>query len=425
MSGPPSQELSTKERALLDYIANEGRPVYARRARLLLLWGQGLKIGEIASQVQLSPGRVRYWLRAFARKRWHIFPQDLIQTPEPSASDPGSSPEGVPPEPPSRPGLEPEDSMLQAAGKILSLYFRRMLQHERGTRLGQDMEELHDMRVATRRMRAALRMFGPYVQGKAFRPIRRGLRRTGDALGAVRDLDVFWLKTEQYLAGLSAERQGDLDLLRQAWEVEYEQRRQEMLAYLDGKRYARFKERFDDLLRSPQRAARPLFSDKGEARPRRLSDLLPVLVSERLAQVLAYDEWVMAEDMPLGQLHRLRIAAKRLRYALEFFQELLGPEAPLLIEKLKGLQDHLGNLQDAVVASSLLCDFLAWGTWGHGPASDRGPAVSVVAPGVAAYLAARQAELQQLVESFPQVWSDFREPEFRRAIARVVFPWPE
>jgi len=89
------------------------------------------------------------------------------------------------------------------------------------------------------------------------------------------------------------------------------------------------------------------------------------------------------------------------------------------------LQDHLGDLQDAVVASNLLRDFLTWGTWGHAQAQKKKaplPVEPVVAPGVAAYLAARQAEIQHLLETFPQVWAYFQSPEFKQTVAVAVTP---
>ena len=64
-----------------------------------------------------------------------------------------------PRKPPRKPGLKIDDTMAEGARKTLYFHFRRMLYHEPGTRLGQDIEELHDMRVATRRMRAAIRVF--------------------------------------------------------------------------------------------------------------------------------------------------------------------------------------------------------------------------------------------------------------------------
>ena len=327
--------------------------------------------------------------------------------------------------PPKTPGLEPDDSMAEAARKTFSLHFQRMLYHEAGTRLGEDIEELHDMRVATRRMRAALQVFGDYLDMDKMRPFLKGMRRTGRALGAVRDLDVFWEKTEHYLETLPADQPHDLSPLRAAWEAEREVAREKMLAYLDSKRFARFKEDFDDFLNKPGAGALPVLAEDGEPRPHRLRHVVPVAVYERLGAVLAYDEWVTGPDVPLERLHQLRITAKGLRYTLEYFVEVLGPEARPLIEEVKGLQDHLGDLQDAVVASNLLRDFLTWGTWGHAQATGKRtpwPEEPIVAPGVATYLATRQAELQRLVDTFPQVWVPFQRPEFGELVAAAVTP---
>ena len=329
----------------------------------------------------------------------------------------------VPDELPEHPDVCPEDAMGEAARKILTFHFQHMLFHEPGTRAGDDIEELHDMRVATRRMRAAFRVFDDYVDGKRLKPMRKGARRTCSKLGSVRDLDVFWKKTEDYLNGLPPERRGDLMPLREAWEEEREQAREEMLSYLDGERYARFKERTAELLQPGVAWERPTLTKKGEAVPHRVRHVVPMAVYERAAAVLAYDEWVTQSNVSLKQLHRLRIAGKRLRYTLEFFQESLAPQTGDLIGQMKRLQDHLGDLQDAVVASELLRDFLTWGTWGRSQGrKSKPPKDPVVAPGVAAYMASRQAELEQLLSTFPEVWSFFRGPEFKQTVAVVVAP---
>lgn len=95
-------------------------------------------------------------------------------------------------------GLEPTDSMAEAGRKVLAFHFERMLEHEPGTRVGEDIEELHDMRVATRRMRAAFQVFGDSYTKKSVKPLLQGLKKTGRALGPVRDLDVFIEKLQQY-----------------------------------------------------------------------------------------------------------------------------------------------------------------------------------------------------------------------------------
>jgi CHAD domain-containing protein len=164
---------------------------------------------------------------------------------------------------------------------------------------------------------------------------------------------------------------------------------------------------------------------KGEAVPHRLRHIVPMIVYERVADVLAYDEWVTRSNVSLKQLHRLRIAGKRLRYTLEFFEEVLAPQTGDLIKQMKVLQDHLGDLQDAVVASELLRDFLTWGTWGgarDGKKRSKIPKEPIVAPGVAVYMAKKQAELQRLLRTFPDVWRFFRSPEFKQTVAVVVAP---
>jgi len=314
--------------------------------------------------------------------------------------------------------------MAEAARKILLFHFLRMLYHEPGTREGTDIEELHDMRVATRRMRAALQLFAPYIDHAQYAPFAKELRRTGRVLGAVRDLDVFWEKTKQYLETLPVERRNELEPLRLAWEAERDRARQKMLAHLDSERYALFRDRFGRFLQTPGAGAPAPFSQDGLPAPRHLRYILPVVIYHRLAEVRAFDEWVTSTDVPLERFHQLRIALKGLRYALEFFEEVLGPETAGLIEQVKCLQDHLGNLQDAVVACNLLRDFLTWGTWGHDEKRKRLvlPSNPVVAPGVATYLAARQTELRDLLTSFPQVWAPVRSPEFARYMAAALAP---
>jgi len=137
----------------------------------------------------------------------------------------------------------------------------------------------------------------------------------------------------------------------------------------------------------------------------------PVLVFERLADVRAYAEPLPSPDA--------RLEYHRLRYAVEFFEEVLKPAARDVIEALKELQDHLGNLQDAVVACGMVRGFLTWGTWGPPVGKERTvPSAPVNAPGVATYLAARQSELQELVGAVP--WPPLRSPAATGARALVV-----
>jgi CHAD domain-containing protein len=73
--------------------------------------------------------------------------------------------------------------------------------------------------------------------------------------------------------------------------------------------------------------------------------LAPLLIYTRLASVRAFN--AILPDASIEQLHGLRIEFKKLRYTIEFFREVLGEEARAVIDDLKALQDHLGDLNDA------------------------------------------------------------------------------
>ncbi len=301
--------------------------------------------------------------------------------------------------------------MAEAARRTLAVHFGRMLDHEAGTRLGEDPEELHDMRVATRRMRAAQRLFARHLDRKVMRPFRQGLRRTGRTLGAVRDLDVFHEKTLRYLSALPGDRRGEVQPLLEYLGQTRAAAREELLAYLDSDQYCVFCGRFAEFLSTPGAGAASAVGRNGQPIAHEVRHVVPAELHRHYGEVLAFDAPLAVPDPPLRSYHLLRITAKGLRYTLEFFAEVLGNDARRLIQDVKALQDHLGNLQDAVVASTLLSDFLKRGRWGK---DGRGVGVtrSRVAPGVAAYLAARQLELQSLLDAFPPVWDRVRGRDF-------------
>jgi CHAD domain-containing protein len=193
-----------------------------------------------------------------------------------------------------------------------------------------------------------------------------------------------------------------------------------MNTYLDSTKYTQFKERFGQFVQAEGMGSQLALLKDGDPRPHRVRHVAPMVIYQRLAAVRAYDEWVSIPDPPPERLHALRIACKRLRYTLEFFREVLGPDTRALIKTIVTIQDHLGSLQDARVACALLEDFLQRGTWGNDTSPGEQATAPVDVPGVQAYLAARQQELERLVETFPEVWQPVHEREFSRMIAKTV-----
>ena len=435
--------LPTAERAAHEARA-AGEGANARRALVLLAIDEGASAAEAGARAGLSSRRARYWVARYRSDGLGIY-----ETGHDSAVDIGAAiatargaeaasrpageqaggagrqPEAVAEEPEAaddekkkRPGILPADTMVQAAGKTFRFHLARMLEHEAGTRLGEDPEELHVMRVSTRRMRMALRVFDEYLDPDVMRPVLKGLRRTGRMLGAMRDLDVFGEKTQQYLDGLPEARRGELDGLLDACRGERERQREKMAAYLDGERYRAFIQRFSELLEGPVEhlASRP----PADPRPQRVAQVVPGVLYKDMADVWAFEGRLGGLETPLPQFHALRKACKGLRYTLEFFEDVLGPGARPLIKRVKGMQDHLGDLQDAVVTSGVLRDYITWGTWRHGGHQLPGPIEVTIAPGAARYLAVRQEEMERLVLTFPEVWPTVAGSGFSRELATVI-----
>jgi len=314
------------------------------------------------------------------------------------------------------PGVLLDDSLPEAVRKLLLFHFQVMLRHEPDTRAGENIEALHDMRVATRRMRAVLDVFGPYIEIEPLRPFLKALRKTGRVLGQVRDLDVFSEHLQPYLGGLDSEARVDAEPLLTAWAAEHATARADMLAYLDSKAYARFTADFGAHLRAPELWRVVPFNADGMPCPYRVRHIAPLCLATALAAVLAYDEWVRGPDPSTERLHQLRIAAKRLRYTCEFLREVLDSQAARVIADVKVLQDHLGALQDAVVAQELVAAFITEGHWGAHPDVLYAP---LTVPGWGGYLAERRAEQEHLTATFPEVWLRFQSRDFKRMVTEL------
>jgi CHAD domain-containing protein/DNA-binding transcriptional ArsR family regulator len=311
------------------------------------------------------------------------------------------------------PGLMPDDAMSEAGRKTLWFHFLRMLKHESGTRLGEDIEELHDMRVATRRMRAAVRVFGDFFEPDVTRAINKGIRRVTRALGPVRDLDVFEEKAARYLGALPGEMQDGLDPLLETWHAQRAEARDNMLRFLDSEKYSEFKREFSEFLQTKGAGARPIA--KGQPIPFKVRHVAPRLIYTRYETVRAYE--TVLEEAQIETLHALRIDCKYLRYTLEFMQEVLGSEVDAVIDEVKAMQDHLGDLNDAEVAIELLSEFLdGWDAAQTAiPLSQRRSA-----EGIVTYLASRHAEKHRLVVTFPDAWEKLNREEVRRSLALAV-----
>lgn len=225
-------------------------------------------------------------------------------------------------------GLDDASSVARLRARIRE-QAERVVTHDPGTRLGTDSEELHQMRVATRRLRAFLRAGTELLDPGWAEPVREELKWLGGALGTVRDLDVLVEHLGAEVETLGDDREQGRKLLR-TLEQSRRAARRKLIAVLDSDRYFALL----DVLEQPigTIADAPTLEEIQAAEHKRLRKAVQTL-----------DDASSDEE-----LHAVRIHVKRARYAAE----LAG--AGGYVKAAKVLQDVLGEHQDAVVATERL-----------------------------------------------------------------------
>lgn len=250
--------------------------------------------------------------------------------------------------------------------------YREILTHDPRTRLGDDPDALHDHRVAVRRLRAMLRAGRPKLDRQWADELRRPLKAAGRALAEVRDLDVLVEQLRADVAELDGTAQSEADRIVHTLEERRERAQAELAdALVDGS-YVSLLNRLE------QAAHEPRFSGSGSLakavtkehrRVRRMTRRLP-------------------KDPSDSELHEVRKAVKRARYAAELAAATGTKGTGKYLKRAKQLQDVLGDHQDAVVAAEVLREA------GAGPA-------------VTALLGRQEARRTAARAAFPKAWKRF------------------
>ncbi|MGH8867878.1 MAG: CHAD domain-containing protein, partial [Actinomycetes bacterium] len=285
------------------------------------------------------------------------------------------------------------------AGLAVTAYLRhhvaRLLAEDPRLRLGLD-DAVHQVRVATRRLRGGLRTFGPLLDPDWAQPVRDELGWLAGELGPARDLEV-----------LRARLLHEIDLLPEDVVRGNARARVEralgadLETALDRAREALRSTRYLDLVdRLVEGAAAPPLTDAAR-RPARV--VLPPLVRrtwQRMARRVAQAE--AGQGDPVAY-HNVRIAAKRARYAAEAVAPALGKPPTRFARRCEAVQDHLGEHQDAVVAGRTLLDL----------AERRG--MGTAASFTLGVLFAREQQTAtRLRQDFPPLWRDVSRRRYRR-----------
>jgi len=220
--------------------------------------------------------------------------------------------------------------------------------HEPGARFGDDPEELHDLRVAGRRLDAILRQFDAFLPAALVR-IRSTLKKVLRALGKARDLDVALQELNAFNRVLSAADQAHLAPLKQHLLTERERARHKMLAILDSSAVQRDFEKLTLALAQPSAVAAAPTETPAAPTLTALSELIRTRYKK-----VRKGARRLAPDSSMEAYHAVRGRVKKLRYALETVTVIFGKPAGEMVRSLRRWQEKLGMQQDADVAGRRL-----------------------------------------------------------------------
>jgi triphosphatase len=233
----------------------------------------------------------------------------------------------------------------EVARGVCAALHRTMRGYEPGTRVGLDPEQLHKMRVASRRLRTALRVFAPCFSSEDRETLQAEYRWLGRLLGRVRDLDVQRLALPSHRDAFGREPARGWSAVERALIERQAAARQSLLAGLDEPRYAEL-----------CALAQKVFETPSTAQPEAANQPIEVLARRVLRKRFrAFERAVAKFRVTHGavEAHDLRIVGKRLRYTGGFLTPLLGSDVRARMSTLRRFQDRLGDIQDMVATGEL------------------------------------------------------------------------
>ncbi|MDX1710044.1 MAG: CHAD domain-containing protein, partial [Rhodovibrionaceae bacterium] len=302
-----------------------------------------------------------------------------------------------------RPSLERGMPLQAAFGRMLRAGVEHMRANETVVMDGRDPGGVHQMRVAIRRLRALASAFKPVLQSDLFELMRGELRWMQQQLGPARDWDVF---IDETLAPLMRRLPGE-DSLRQLHSEATAMRDQ---AY-EQARAAIGHPRYTDLLLRLELwlGTGDFMSDSEGAREFVGGEPANVPVDVFARRVLNERDRKLRklgnkhDKLSEAKLHKLRIQAKKVRYASDFFGELFeGKGLQRYLKRLAGVQDTLGSLNDAVTGQRLLDQL-------HNRLTKHAPESRIeAANGLGIVLGWQAAQIEQDLALFPNSWSRFK-----------------
>jgi CHAD domain-containing protein len=237
--------------------------------------------------------------------------------------------------------------------KIIQRHLAAMAAEVEGVRAAEDIECIHRMRVATRRMRTALTLFSDCFPKQVYNNIQKDVRKVTRALGEARDLDVQLEVVEAALAEFTDPVfQPGIKRLK----LRLSQRRAEVQQHVDT---AMDRMLADQLVERLGAWAKPLLEQSKSVYlyTPALYQLAFKGIQVRIDELLAHVPYI-TDPQNVLELHAMRISAKRLRYAMETFEDLYGGQLKPYITTARKLQDLLGTIHDLDVWIAFIPQFI-------------------------------------------------------------------
>ena len=237
--------------------------------------------------------------------------------------------------------------------KIIQRHLAAMAAEVEGVRAAEDIECIHRMRVATRRMRTALTLFLDCFPKQDYKKIQKDVRKVTRALGEARDLDV---QLEVIEAALKEFPDPVFQPGIKRLKLRLTQRRAEVQQHVDA---AMDKMLADQLVERLEAWAAPLLEQSKSVYlyTPALYQLAFRGIQVRIDELLSHVPYI-TDPKNVQELHAMRISAKRLRYAMETFEELYGGQLKPYITTARKLQDQLGAIHDLDVWIVMIPQFI-------------------------------------------------------------------
>jgi len=284
-----------------------------------------------------------------------------------------------------------------------------------GVHKANDIEAIHRMRVASRRLRTAITLFADYLPARKLRIWQKQLKNTTRSLGAARDTDVQIEILKDFITKApTSELKTGVRRLLLRWHQKRTKLQEDVNRTVDELVEYKTLDEFQQLLE-------PLVQQKENEYVITLDlfKLASSSISNRLGEFLSYEE-IIYQPENIDEIHQMRISAKWLRYSLETFAPLYSDELKKYIQIIREVQDVLGEIHDCDVWAKVLPVFLqreirrtiAF----YGNASQ----VKPLSAGILYFQQTRQDERNRLYQVYLDEWANWKSADLWNNLRNIL-----